>query len=56
MPEDEGAERLRAGEVGEGGEGGGGLGGEEGAEELDIGVGPQDTGSDSSCSHWLTSV
>lgn len=53
MPEDDGAERLRAGEVGEGG---GGLGGEEGAEELDIGAGSQDTGSDSGCSHWLTSV
>lgn len=41
-----------------GGEGGGGRGGDEGAEEEpgEIGAGPDDTGSDSGCSHWLTSV
>lgn len=54
MPEDEGAERLRAPEVGDGGEGGGGLGGEEGeGGELEgTGAGPPDTGSECGRSHW----
>lgn len=58
MLEDEGAEQLRAPEVGDGGDGGGGLGGEEEeAGELEgVGAGPQDTGSEWGCSHWLTSV
>lgn len=58
MLEDEGAEQLRAPEVGDGGEGGGGLGGEEGEGRglEDVWAGPQDTGSECGCSHWLTSV
>lgn len=52
MPEDEGAERLRAPDAGDGGEGGGGLGGEEGegGELEEVGAGPPDTRSECGCS------